>query len=120
MKYQLRLEEVGMFVLGMLLFASLDYAWWIFLVLILVPDISMAGYLVNNRIGAVLYNFFHHKGVAICVYAVGFWLQSSVLMLSGVILFAHASMDRILGYGLKYPESFKHTHLGRIGGNTNQ
>jgi uncharacterized protein YbjT (DUF2867 family) len=24
-------------------------------------------------------------------------------------------MDRVLGYGLKYPDAFKHTHLGTIG-----
>ena len=36
-------------------------------------------------------------------------------MLGGLILFGHSSMDRILGYGLKYPDSFEHTHLGMIG-----
>lgn len=36
-------------------------------------------------------------------------------MLAGVILFAHASMDRIFGYGLKYADDFKHTHLQEIG-----
>jgi hypothetical protein len=25
-------------------------------------------------------------------------------------------MDRIFGYGLKYPDAFQHTHLGWIGG----
>jgi hypothetical protein len=31
---------------------------------------------------------------------------------TGTLLFTHASFDRILGYGLKYFDSFKHTHLG--------
>lgn len=30
-------------------------------------------------------------------------------------MLAHSSLDRVLGYGLKYPDSFSHTHLGRIG-----
>ncbi|TAG51385.1 MAG: DUF4260 family protein, partial [Runella slithyformis] len=30
----------------------------------------------------------------------------------GIILFAHSAMDRIAGYGLKYEDAFKHTHLG--------
>ncbi len=30
-------------------------------------------------------------------------------------LFAHSSMDRMLGYGLKYEDSFGNTHLGMIG-----
>jgi hypothetical protein len=37
------------------------------------------------------------------------------LTLAGVILVAHTGIDRILGYGLKYPTSFQDTHLGRIG-----
>ncbi|HEY2386937.1 MAG TPA: DUF4260 family protein, partial [Candidatus Binatia bacterium] len=32
-----------------------------------------------------------------------------------LIWLAHIGMDRLLGYGLKYPTSFHHTHLGRIG-----
>jgi hypothetical protein len=33
-----------------------------------------------------------------------------------LIWFAHIGMDRALGFGLKYPTAFRHTHLGRIGG----
>jgi hypothetical protein len=32
----------------------------------------------------------------------------------GVIWIAHIGFDRALGYGLKYPDSFKATHLGRV------
>jgi hypothetical protein len=35
--------------------------------------------------------------------------------MAGAILVAHTGMDRLLGYGLKYPTSFQETHLGRIG-----
>lgn len=115
MKNLLRLEELGMFLLGLLLFAALDYAWWVFPLLILAPDVSMAGYLGGNRIGAFTYNLFHHKGVAVGVYLLGSWFQLPEAMLVGVILFSHASMDRIFGYGLKYTDAFKHTHLGWIG-----
>jgi hypothetical protein len=31
-----------------------------------------------------------------------------------LIWFAHISMDRTVGYGLKYPTSFKDTHLERV------
>jgi hypothetical protein len=27
---------------------------------------------------------------------------------------AHIGIDRLLGYGLKYPTAFKETHLGRV------
>ncbi|TDB99096.1 DUF4260 family protein [Actinomadura sp. 7K534] len=29
----------------------------------------------------------------------------------------HVGVDRALGYGLKLPDSFRHTHLGEIGKN---
>ncbi len=104
-----------MLLLGILLFTFLHYAWWVFPALILVPDISMAGYLFNNRIGAIFYNLFHHKGIAILLYLAGTLAGSSVMMLAGIILFSHSSLDRMLGYGLKHPDSFHHTHLGWIG-----
>lgn len=114
MKITLKLEEIAQFTLGILVFSQLDYAWWIFLALILTPDIGMLGYLVNNRLGAVLYNIFHHKGVAIVVGVLGYYFGSSELVLAGVILFSHSAMDRIMGYGLKYETGFRFTHLGEL------
>jgi hypothetical protein len=34
-------------------------------------------------------------------------------------LFGHSAFDRMLGYGMKYTDSFQHTHLGLIGKATN-
>ena len=115
MKSLLQLEELAMFVLGIFMFGLLGYAWWWFLVLLLVPDIGMLGYLVNNKIGAFLYNLFHHKGVAILIYFFGMYFSYPVIQIVGVILFSHSAMDRIFGYGLKYDKGFKYTHLGEIG-----
>jgi len=75
----------------------------------------MLGYLVNPKVGAMGYNIFHHKGVAITIAAIGIVLTSSSIIFVGILLFAHAAFDRILGYGLKYSDSFTHTHLGYIG-----
>ncbi|MBX2954307.1 MAG: DUF4260 domain-containing protein [Leadbetterella sp.] len=111
----LKLEEAGQFLLSILLFSQLDYAWWVFPVCLLLPDLSMVGYLVNPKTGAALYNFFHHKLVAVVVLVSGFWLNNAPLTLAGVILFGHSAMDRVFGYGLKYNDNFKHTHLGWIG-----
>lgn len=111
----IKLEELGQFLLSILLFSQLDYAWWVFPALLLLPDLSMIGYLANPQIGAWIYNFFHHKLTAIAVLILGLWLNISWLILAGVILFGHAAMDRIFGYGLKFRDSFKHTHLGWIG-----
>ncbi|WP_338356545.1 DUF4260 domain-containing protein [Yeosuana marina] len=115
MKSTLKLEELLMFVLGVLAFNQLNFAWWWFLVLFLVPDISMLGYLINPKFGAITYNLFHHKGIAILLYVLGVLFKMEIIELIGVILFSHASFDRILGYGLKYSTSFHDTHLGKIG-----
>lgn len=115
MKITLKIEELAQFILGIVLFSLLDYAWWWFLVLILTPDIGAIGYLINAKIGAFTYNLFHNKAIAITLGICGFYLDISVLILIGVILFSHAALDRIFGYGLKYPDSFKNTHVGIIG-----
>src|SRR5690606_28164597 len=111
----LKLEELGQFLLSILLFAQLDYAWWVFPACILLPDISMLGYVFNAKLCAWSYNFFHHKLLAIAILIPVYCLNDSLHILVGVILFGHSAMDRIFGYGLKFNDNFKHTHLGWIG-----
>jgi hypothetical protein len=115
MKTVIKLEEFGLFVLGIYLFSLLNYQWWLFLVLLLAPDLSMIGYAFGNKAGAFFYNVFHHKGLAVLLYMTGCYLQIEILQLIGIILFSHSAMDRIFGYGLKYDKGFKYTHLGEIG-----
>ncbi|CAM3536489.1 DUF4260 domain-containing protein [Zobellia roscoffensis] len=115
MKQLLKTEELVMFLFGIYIFSLLPYAWWWFLVLLLTPDIGMLGYLLGDKIGAVCYNIFHHKGIALAIYIIGAYLSEPIVQLTGIILFSHAAMDRIFGYGLKYDKGFKFTHLGEIG-----
>ena len=115
MKNLLKAEEIILFLFGIYLFAQLPYAWWWFPALLLAPDLGMLGYLAGSRTGAITYNFTHHRGVALGCYLLGVYLYFPVLQLAGTILFAHASLDRALGYGLKYTSGFAHTHLGTIG-----
>lgn len=117
MRSLLKLEEVFMLVLGLYLFGSLDYAWWWFPLLILAPDIAMLGYFFGDRIGAHAYNLFHHKGLALAIYMGGTYFSIPLCQLIGIILFSHASLDRAFGYGLKYNNGFRFTHLGEIGNN---
>ncbi|MCK0114583.1 DUF4260 domain-containing protein [Gelidibacter sp. F63206] len=114
MKITLKLEELAMFGLGILAFNQLDFAWWWFLILILTPDIGMLGYLINSKIGALTYNICHHKGLAILIYFLGIYLTYDILQLVGIILFSHAALDRVFGYGLKFHSSFNDTHLGPL------
>jgi hypothetical protein len=115
MKNILKLEETGMLLFCCFAWSQLQLPWWIFFTLFLVPDIGMLGYLINAEAGALSYNLFHHKGIAVACWVAGIMSGIISLEAAGIILFAHSSFDRMLGYGLKYPDHFQHTHLGMIG-----
>ena len=115
MKTLLKLEELFMFGLSIFLFSKLDFAWWWYPALLFTPDFSMIGYLGGAKLGANTYNFIHHKALGISIFVLGVILVNQPLQLAGLILFGHSSMDRVLGYGMKYPDAFQHTHLGTIG-----
>jgi hypothetical protein len=117
MKTILKLEEAAVTAIGIYLLwnFSLGLPFWVWALLFFSPDISMLGYLVNTKIGALAYNLFHHKGIALALAFAGYYFHNDVCTAIGILLFAHASFDRIWGYGLKYPDSFSTTHLGTIG-----
>jgi|tagenome__1003787_1003787.scaffolds.fasta_scaffold20692091_2 hypothetical protein len=111
----LRIE--GAVILGLAVFGYVRYggSWWLFSLLLLVPDIGAIGYAAGPRFGAFTYNASHtYIGPAVLV--VMGTVNSSPLILSlGLIWFAHLGMDRAAGYGLKYGDAFGHTHLGFVG-----
>lgn len=116
MKKIIMLEEAGQTALAIYgmyaLHTGISWYWWI--LLFLSPDISMLGYLFNTKVGAYAYNLFHHKGVAVLVILTGIAFHYPILLLAGLLLFGHSSFDRMMGYGLKFTDSFKHTHLGML------
>ena len=115
MKNIIRLEEAAMLGLAIYLNSLLPFGLGVFGLLFLAPDIGMLGYLINNKVGALTYNIFHHKGIAIALYLLGLYLAIPEMQFTGVLLFGHSSFDRMLGYGLKYSDHFHNTHLGLIG-----
>jgi hypothetical protein len=117
MKYLLQAEAIVPFLLSVVLLNMLPmhFAWWAWILLFLAPDISMIGYIINNRVGAFTYNLFHHQLVAVIVCGIGLLLRQPYVELAGLVLLGHSSLDRLMGYGLKRPEGFKFTHLNNIG-----
>lgn len=114
MKALLSLEEIAKLLLAYVGSLYLDFSWWVFPALFLLPDLSMLNYLFNPRVGAWLYNLLHHQALGIAIGLAGFMLAQPEWQLAGLIIFGHSAMDRAFGYGLKYTDSFKHTHLGWI------
>lgn len=103
-----------MFIASAFALYKFDVVWWFYLLLFLGPDIGMIGYVINPKIGAITYNLFHHKGIATAIGLLGCTIGNTPMLLAGIILFGHSSMDRIFGYGLKFSDDFKNTHLGRL------
>lgn len=122
MKTMLAIEEAAQCVIAILAlyFQPLELPGWAWGLLFFAPDIAMLGYLAGPRTGARTYNLAHHKGIALSILALGWLLTAPVVVVAGLLLFAHSSFDRMLGYGLKYPRGFGFTHLGRIGNATGQ
>jgi len=111
----LRAEGAAAFAGGITAWLLLGGAPIWLIVLILVPDLAIAGYVRGPHVGAVVYNVVHNWATAGIFLGLGFAITVPGLVLAGVLLIAHVGMDRALGYGLKYPTSFQDTHLGRIG-----
>ncbi|MHB8652029.1 MAG: DUF4260 domain-containing protein [Minisyncoccota bacterium] len=111
----LKLEAVAFFIATVWAYYLVGASWWIFLVLILVPDIFIAGYLKDSKIGALVYNIGHMYIVPLSLLGVYLLFNILILLPISIIWLAHISMDRMLGFGLKLDTGFRDTHLGRIG-----
>jgi hypothetical protein len=111
----LRVEGLATFAAGLAGFLFLGLPWWAFVLLLVVPDISMAGYLRGPRLGAITYNLAHDLATGVAIAGLGVATGIVPVLAAGAILVAHSGMDRMAGYGLKLPSSFRDTHLGRIG-----
>ena len=114
MNLLLQLEELVFFIASIYLFSLTSFSWWIFPLLLFTPDVSMIGYAKDTKIGSIIYNLGHHRGIIVLLYLLSIYIKSDVLSLISIILFAHSTLDRTVGYGLKYSDDFKHTHLNEL------
>ena len=111
----LRVEGLAVLAAGLAGFLFLGLPWWAFLLLLIIPDVSMIGYVRGPRVGAIAYNVAHDLVTGTALAGMGLAIGSVPVAAIGAIFVAHSGMDRMMGYGLKLPSSFKDTHLGRIG-----
>jgi hypothetical protein len=111
----LRLESLAVVVAAVALYFDGDYAVWAFFAFLLAPDLSFAAYLAGPRVGAVVYNLAHTYAFPVALAAACLLTgEAGVPVQIALIWGAHIGVDRVLGFGLKYPTAFKDTHLGRI------
>jgi hypothetical protein len=98
-----------------LAFAAAGGSWLLFALLVLVPDLSMLGYLAGPRLGSLAYNLAHSLVGPAALLTVAWFASRDPVLEIAIIWAFHIAVDRSLGYGLKLPTSFRDTHLGRIG-----
>jgi hypothetical protein len=110
----LRLEEATLFIASLFAYHHLHYSWLLFAILFLTPDLFMLGYTLNRKIGSATYNLAHILVLPIALALIAFTTHHELLTAIALIWIAHITLDRLLGYGLKYPTHFKDTHLQHI------
>jgi hypothetical protein len=103
----LRGEGAAMLVAATTLYGAHGGSWPLFLLLVLVPDLSALGFVVGPTTGAACYNVVHTYVGPIALGGVGLAAGHPWASLGALIWAAHIGMDRLLGYGLKEPGAFK-------------
>ena len=114
LRFYLQLEGLVALIAATAIYHSLHLSWWFYGILFFTPDVFMLGYLINLRIGALLYNLGHTYTTPGVALGMGWLLGSTTLFAVGLIWFAHIGFDRLLGYGLKCDSGFKDTHLQKV------
>jgi hypothetical protein len=114
-KILLRLEGLCVLAVSAFAYSKFGAGWGTFFIWFLLPDVSFLGYLAGSKVGAVTYNTAHsYVGAAACL-AFSLASSSQLALVVSLIWFSHLGFDRALGYGLKYGQGFRYTHLGPIG-----
>lgn len=110
----LKVENGAIATLALALYAANDFSWLLFVLLFLAPDLAMLGYLLGNRVGAMVYNVVHIYATPIALGALAWFLAWPLGIQLALIWIFHIAVDRVVGYGLKYAAGFKETHLDRV------
>lgn len=108
----LKIENLLLFMLTLFIYFYLfKFSLWYFLILLFIPDVSMIGYFINTKVGAYIYNTIHYLFFPITLLIISILVKSNTATMIALIWISHIFMDRSLGFGLKYLDDFKHTHL---------
>ena len=111
----LRADAIAILVAAVWAVSVTDARWAWFFALLLIPDLSMGGYLFGSRAGAIAYNTGHMFAWPLALLVIGLTRHGSFTTTAALSWIAHIALDHALGYGSKLPTSFEHTVFGPIG-----
>lgn len=109
-----RIESLFIFVLACAAYHHYGFSWILFFILILAPDVFFAGYLIDPKIGARIYNIGHIYAAPVILLLLHYLAGMPQAPAISLIWTAHIAFDRVLGFGLKYDSGFRDTHLGKL------
>ena len=107
----LRSEGVALLAIATVLYGRYGGSWWLFAVLLPMPDLGLLGQLWSKPAGAVAYDLTHTYIPPAALGLAGVVTGSSLAVTLTLVWFAHIGMDRALGLGLLYPYGTGCTHL---------
>lgn len=101
----LRLEGLAVLAAGCVLYQRFHAGHWgQFALLFLAPDVSLLAYVGGaRRFSSAVYNAFHNYLIPVALAAIAPKIA--------LIWICHIGFDRLAGYGLKYEDSFRSTHI---------
>ena len=115
----LRVEALLVLVGSLIVYPVLLHGHWSwFALFFLTPDLSLVGYIWagRTRMAAAVYNAVHSYAVPLILGLsasglVGWKFSSLHTGQAAAVWIAHIAFDRLLGFGLKFPQAFKPTHI---------
>ena len=114
MRSLIKLENAFIFIIIIAVYFKLEFSIRLFLLLLLVPDIFMLGYVLDKKLGSYIYNIGHSYVIPILLTLLYLLLRKNIFLQISLIWLAHISMDRSIGYGLKYPNDFNKTTIQKV------
>ncbi len=109
-----QLEHLTLLICMIYVYYISRYSWGLFLALLFVPDISIVFYIFNQEVGKIAYNVVHTYAVPLVILLLDAFLFEHIFVRPVCIIWIiHLSMDRVIGYGLKY-DKFKETHIQKL------
>ena len=110
----LRAEGLVLFAAAIALYVREDFSLLLLVVLFLAPDLAFVGLAAGPRAGAIAYDAVHTYVGPILLASISLIAEWGTGVELGLIWLAHIGIDRALGYGLRYPNAFRDTHLQRV------
>ena len=80
MRSVIKLENAFIFIITIAVYFKLEFSIWLFLLLLLVPDIFMLGYVINRKTGSYVYNIGHTCIIPIIIALLYLYIDEKLLL----------------------------------------